>query len=211
MDRVLGAPNLPESVSTHDTTHDVQQVNIRPHVFSFLSFRYRVYPKQCAIQLKPEHDKTNHFSIIWTKDKKSLAKDFPAIEAEIRNYITSHGNKLHFTILRVCTNCTYGRFDDRFEEMIINMRAKYPAIYTGKDLTIGDPKHVDLNKSLQILDITWDESHPIIHHIHGRSKTGDVIADTRWESIFRGSTTVDMSDDKLGNTVLCEINFDDDA
>lgn len=70
-----------------------------------ITLRYRVYPKQCAIQLKPLHDKTNHFSIIWTKDKGASKTSFSTIE-------TDRNCNLQFVILRACANCTYGRFDD---------------------------------------------------------------------------------------------------
>lgn len=182
-----------------------------PHLSTFLSFRYRVYPKQCAIQLKPLHDKTNHFSIIWTKDKKTLVKDFPVIEAEIREFIMARKCKLQFTILRACTNCTYGRFDADFENLILDLRKRYPAIHRVKDLTLGDPKHADLSAKMMEIGSVWDESHPIIHHIHGKSCTGDMIADSRWESTFRGPMSVDeIASGKLfGNTVMLDISIEE--
>lgn len=189
----------------------VPLIAVPAHVLTFLTFRYRVYPKQCAIQLKPLHDKTNHFSIIWTKDKKALAKDFPAIEAEIRKFITDRDCNLHFVILRACTNCTYGRFDTEFEKLILDLRRRYPAIHYEKDLTLGDPKHADLPAKMMTAGMTpWDESHPIIHHIHGKSSTGDTIADSRWESTFRGAMSVDeIASGKLfGNTVTLNIVFE---
>lgn len=45
-------------------------------------FRYRAYRKQRVIHLKPAHDKTNHFSIVWTKQRVQFTEDaFNAVDA----------------------------------------------------------------------------------------------------------------------------------
>lgn len=128
-------------------------------------FYYKVYPKQRAIQLKPHHDKTNHFSIIWTKDRKTLTPEIlTLLDKTLRDYITVNGNVLHFRIIRACKNCTYGRFEQEFEDKILDMRKQYPFLSRIKDLTLDDPKHQFLKEHE-----VWDEDHPIIHHIHSES------------------------------------------
>jgi 2-oxoglutarate dehydrogenase complex dehydrogenase (E1) component-like enzyme len=59
-------------------------------------FIFRVYPKQRAIQFKPIHDKHNHFSIIWTKEKALSKEDFEIIRQEIVDYLQHQSNKLPF-------------------------------------------------------------------------------------------------------------------
>jgi hypothetical protein len=171
-------------------------------------FRYRTYQKRSVIQLKPFHDKENHFSIIWTKGKaqgKGLSKDqFDEIDNQIRNFIHAKGDRLVFTILRACTNCTYGRFDDDFEKLILDLREKYPEICHDKDLTLDDPKHVDLHDK-----VLWNEKNPIFHHIHGRSETG-TEHDKNWELLFRGPLRADQIQDGMlfMTKVECLIKFE---
>lgn len=149
----------------------------RPPRFLEWEFRYRVYPKQRAIQFKPHHDKTNHFSIVWTKNKKGLSLyNLTLMDKILRNYIEAHGNTLSFRIIRACKNCTYGRFEQDFEDMILEMRKHYP-LCKNKDLTLDDPKH-DFLKQSEI----WDEDHPIIHHIHSESD------DPIWVDFLRNSS-----------------------
>lgn len=160
-------------------------------VDSSFEFIFRVYPKQRAIQFKPVHDKHNHFSIIWTKEKALSKEDFELIRQEITEYLQKHNNQLTFTIYRVCENCTYGRFDDDFEQLIFSFRKRFKGIYSGKDLPLDDPKHQFL-KDL----VKWDEENPIIHHVHGQSKT-----EPRWEELFWEPKA------KFGDKVECKINF----
>lgn len=161
-------------------------------------FRYRVYKKQRAIQFKPFHDAQNHMSIIWTKGKELSKEQFDAIDAELRHYIQLHHNLLTFTILRACTNCTYGRFSDEFENLILSFRARYKGVFTGKDLTLDDPKHAKLHELVE-----WSTERPIIHHVHGQSDNAD------WEALFRGPDgACDISRDHLfGTQVVFEIEF----
>lgn len=145
-----------------------------PKIFKW-SFYYRTYPSQRAIQIKPLHDKTNHFSIIWTKEKKNFTDEqFKEIDNVIREYLQN--NKLAFRIIVACKNCTYGRFNDSFEKLIIKYREKNKAIYRGKDLTLG------LNKEHEPLKLVenWTEENPIMFHIHGRSETEDSDTDKQW-------------------------------
>lgn len=89
-------------------------------------FCYRVYTKQRAIQFKPLHDKANHFSIVWTKDRKGLTlEDLNKMDEIIKTYIRSNGNVLTFRIIRACKNCTYGRFEQEFEDIILDLRKKF--------------------------------------------------------------------------------------
>lgn len=130
------------------------------------SFRYRAYKKQRAIQIKPAHDKTNHFSIIWTKNKKTISDEaFQEMDEGIRAYIANNG--LTFRLIKACKNCTYGRFSDEFENLISQYRKKYD-IYDGKDLPLDDPRHQHLKDTE-----TWDADHPIVFHIHSKSSNND--------------------------------------
>lgn len=149
-------------------------------------FRYRSYKKQRVIQLKPHHDAENHFSIVWCKGKKLTVDEFAFIDNKIRMFIQNNDSSLTFTILRACTNCTYGRFQQSFEDMILALRDEYPQLCTNKDLTLGDPKHVELLNLVR-----WDEKHPIMHHIHARSNTGNSDIDSEWERIFRDPKTAE--------------------
>lgn len=152
------------------------KLNRPPRVLEW-KFYYRVYSKQRAIQLKPCHDKTNHFSIVWTKDRKGLSLEaFNKLDMMLRAYIESRNNVLNFRIIRACKNCTYGRFEQDFEEMILEMRKNYP-LCKNKDLTLDDPKHQFLKT-----DEVWDEDHPIIHHIHSESD------DAVWVDFMRNSS-----------------------
>lgn len=85
---------------------------------------------------------------------------------------------------------------------IFGLRKEYPAICRDKDLTIGDPKHVELPGL-----VNWNEDNPIIHHIHGRS-AGE--HGTKWEELFRGPVSADrIPDGKLfGTKIRCEITFE---
>lgn len=132
--------------------------------------------------------------------------DFDKIVKRIKDLIIEKGNVLTFTILRACTNCTYGRFDDDFEKLILCLRDEYPVICKDKDLTLGDPKHQELHTL-----VCWDEKNPIFHHIHGRSNTGNEDLDKQWEAIFRGPERAEQIADKLhfGSKVKCVINFEE--
>ena len=144
-------------------------------------FRYRVYQKNQAIQFKPAHDKTNHFSIVWSKDKKNITEDaFNKIDKGIRKYLHQHGGKVTFTIFKACENCTYGRFEEEFEDLILGYRATNEGIYRGKDLPLNDPKHQHLKQ-----EVVWNEEHPIIFHVHSKSCTGDEELDTNWTAMMK--------------------------
>lgn len=142
------------------------------------SFHYRAYPKKRVIQFKPAHDKANHFSIVWSKQRAEFSlEDFNVMDAVIQTYLKEKNGVLSFRIIRACKNCTYGRFDDSFEQLILGFRATYPLLCRDKDLTLDDPKHQFL-KAVE----TWDETHPIIHHIHSESK------DEVWVDFLRNSS-----------------------
>lgn len=152
---------------------------------SFLSwpFCYRTYPDRQTIQFKPSHDKTNHFSIIWPVKKKAIAQtDFEVMDKRIRNYLAEHGHVIHFTIIKVCANCTYGRFESEFEELVLDCRKQYQGINIIKDLPLDDTKHQHLKEE----GVVWDEDHPIAFHIHSRSRTGNEGVDFVFESAMKG-------------------------
>lgn len=145
-------------------------------------FRYRTYPKQRAIQLKPYHDKANHFSLVWPESKRSISEaDFAAMDAAIRAYLEQCGGVLRFTIIKACLNCTYGRFEPGFEQLVLGFRAHYPGINAGKDLPLDDPKHQHLRE-----DGFWDDAHPIAFHIHNRYAHGDPALDAAFNAMAKG-------------------------
>lgn len=163
-------------------------------------FRYVVYKKQQAIQLKPTHNKHIHFSLVWFSEKVS-PEIFQQVENLVREWLINH-HILRFTILRVCANCTYGRFDDEFESFILHLRDIYP-LARKKDLPLDDVNHSQLKER-----ITWDEDHPIMHHISSRPKmsehNGINQEDQDWLTIMR-------NEDERGifeRLVLCHIEFE---
>ena len=139
-------------------------------------FVMRVYgkkTKQCAIMFKPynvqhpvdvsDYDKNNHFSIIWAKKWRNVPDDmFERFAAEIEMYLRSH--TLSFRIIKACLNCTYGRFCNEFENMILQFRKECPELSTAKDLTFDDPKHQHLKD-----EELWTQDYPIWAHIHNRT------------------------------------------
>jgi hypothetical protein len=141
------------------------------------AFRYRAYRKKRCIQLKPWHDKSNHFSIIWTKQKDKISEEqFDRIDTMLRSIIAANRGILHFRVLRACKNCTYGRFDANFETFVLELRKSYP-VCTNKDLTLDDPKHQFLKETEK-----WDADNPIVHHIHSAS------TNERWTDFMANSS-----------------------
>ena len=150
---------------------------------------YRSYPKNRAIQIKPSHDKINHFSIVWAREKGQISEsDFDAMDKGIRNYLHDHGGKLTFRIVKACMNCTYGHFDREFEDLIKGYRAVYHGIFAGKDLPLDDQRHQHL-KAEEAADFGpdggWTAENPIIFHIHSRSNTQDAEKDARFSAMMR--------------------------
>ncbi len=153
----------------------------KPATFKW-PFYYRTYEDQKAIQIKPSHDKTNHFSIIWTKDKKGITSEqFQIMDRDIRAYLAAHNNKLTFRIIVACKNCTYGRFDDEFEALILRHRRENLAIFRGKDLTLG---YNDVHAPLKLLE-DWTDDRPIMFHIHSKSDTDDADLNAKWSNMTR--------------------------
>jgi len=160
-------------------------------------FCYRTYLSQRAIQIKPSHDKTNHFSIIWTKEKKNIKPEqFEVMDKGIREYLATHNNKLTFRVIVACKNCTYGRFNKEFEDLIMTYRNQNSAVFRGKDLTLG------LNNEHEPLKLVedWTDANPIMFHIHGRSNTGDEEIDSEW---------FDMMHSPRNSLVELDISVDD--
>jgi hypothetical protein len=127
----------------------------------------RVYKKQKAIQIKPPHNKHIHFSIIWGND--IAPEDFATMEKEIRAFLAKTP-KLSFRIIRPCANCTYGRFDESFEDLIMGFRKRFEGISAKKDLPLENEEHQDLRLLLNESHDPWNEEHPIIFHIQAFSK-----------------------------------------
>lgn len=158
-------------------------------------FNYWSRKKSRAIQFKPNHDAENHFTILRVDKKEFSAQDFHQVDALIRAYIREHNYQLLFTVLRVCSNCTYGRFEPDFEKLIYEIRKTYKGVSAAKDLTLDDPKHVELKEM-----VLWNEEYPIIHHIHGRGTL-------EWEEAFRGTFDSEGFNNKLfGSRVILRFN-----
>lgn len=103
----------------------------------------------------------------------------------IRDYIASKSNVMTFRIIKACKNCTYGRFEQEFEDLIIGYRNTYSSVSKEKDLNMGLE-----NRNAHIKDEeVWDDEHPIFHHIHGkgttkRDKLDDDIVDARFNEFM---------------------------
>jgi hypothetical protein len=139
----------------------------------------RIYnKKQLAIQIKPPHNKHIHFSIVWGDISK---KDFKIITEEIQAFLDETPS-LSFKILRPCANCTYGRFDAAFEDLIMDFRKRFKGISTKKDLPLDHEQHQDLRIALKG---TWDEEHPIIFHIHDRPRMHEGGDPDEVDDLFR--------------------------
>lgn len=132
-------------------------------------FYYRTYPERCIIQFKPCHDKGNHFSIVWPETKGSISHhDFQEMDKQVREYLARNQGRVSFTIIKACANCTYGRFDEPLETMLLGFRDKYKGLNKVKNLPVNDPQHQHLKDH-----VVWDETHPIAFHIHHRSADAD--------------------------------------
>lgn len=140
-------------------------------------FRYRAYRKQRKIQLKPEHDKDKHFSIVWCKEKNEISiEEFEYMDMKIREMLKEKNNELKFRIIKPTTNCTYGRFDEDFEDLIKEFRKSYK-LCIDKDLPLDHEEHQHLKDSE-----LWDEENPIIFHIHTKDDTDPI-----WRDLLRKS------------------------
>lgn len=128
-------------------------------------FHYRYYPKQRIIQLKPANDKTVHFSIAWANPKESIFKvDFDIINKFIIKYLEMHNWTLTFRPIKACENCTYGYFDENFENLILGLRDKYK-LCCDKDLPICESSSHE-----SLLELPEVNRLPIMSHIsHSRS------------------------------------------
>jgi hypothetical protein len=140
-------------------------------------FRYRAYKKQRKIQLKPYHDKEKHFSIVWCKEKNEISlEEFEYMDNKIRELMKEKNNQLQFRIIKPTTNCTYGRFDADFEDLIKDFRKKYK-LCREKDLPLNHVEHQHL-KSEEL----WDDLNPIFFHIHTKDES-DIV----WQDLMRNS------------------------
>ena len=140
-------------------------------------FRYRAYKKQRCIQLKPIHDKEKHFSIIWSRSKNDISvEEFNIMDEKIRELLENKNYVLQFRIIKPTTNCTYGRFDQEFEDLIKGFRKTYK-LNTEHDLPLNDSEHLHLND-----EEAWDTENPIIFHIHTRDDQ-----DPEWQNLMRKS------------------------
>jgi hypothetical protein len=119
----------------------------------------RVYKKQKAIQIKPPHNKHIHFSIVWGND--ITPEDFATMEKEIHTFLAKTP-KLSFRIIRPCANCTYGRFDESFEDLIMGFRKRFEGVSAKKDLPLENEEHQDLRRSLQGSHDPWQHVHWLI-------------------------------------------------
>ncbi len=167
------------SAAIENGVERVETLSIVPPQTLHWPFIYRAYSKKRCIQLKPAHDKTNHFSIIWSKNKTMTLEEFKIMDAGIRAYLTSktltsktetkEKCEMTFRIIKACKNCTYGRFEQEFEDLIIKYRNTYQSVSKEKDLNLGLENR---NAHLKTEEI-WDDEHPIFHHIHNKIRTED--------------------------------------
>jgi len=141
------------------------------------NFRYRAYKKSRAIQLKPYHDNQKHFSIVWSKNKNDISlEEFNLMDTKIRELLKEKNNELHFRIIKPTTNCTYGKFNKDFEDLIKQFRKDYK-LCIDKDLPLDREDHQHLKK-----EEIWNEDNPIMFHIHSRDEL-----DVKWQDLLRNS------------------------
>jgi hypothetical protein len=140
-------------------------------------FKYRAYKNKRCIQLKPIHDKEKHFSIVWTRSKNDISvEEFKIMDEKIRELLATKNHELQFRIIKPTTNCTYGRFDSEFEDLILGFRKLYK-LSTEKDLPLDHSEHQHLKT-----DELWDAENPIMFHIHTRDES-----DIEWQTLMRNS------------------------
>ena len=110
------------------------------------NFVLRYYPKNRAIQFKPHDDKHVHFSIAWTKPINSMSIDNfkNNIYVPIIDYLNKCKWKLEFIPVKACENCTYGHFNEEFEQLLLDLRKKYPTLCQDKDLPLDTEQHSHL-------------------------------------------------------------------
>lgn len=134
--------------------------------------------KNRSIRLVFTHN-DNHMMIVWPFKKSEVsAADFEFMYVEMCKYLEEHNNQLRFRLVKTCTNCTYFRALDEFEDLILGFRKRFK-LNNKKDLTLDDPRHEHL-KEIEV----WDEEHPIFFHTHSRrenQKEGTTTEeDERW-------------------------------
>lgn len=110
-----------------------------------MEFTLKHYKKQASIQLKPtiniSADKSRcvHFSIAWFRGsdipKPERKKIMIEIFTSLSEYFEKNGNTLTFKIVKIGNNCTYGHFDQGFEDIITKYRSLH-ALNTEKDLPL---------------------------------------------------------------------------
>ena len=98
-----------------------------------MPFHLRFYRKKRAVQLKPAEDAQVHFSLAWGPKKELSLHDMDIIHAQIVQYLHQHDWKLSFALAIARGSCTYGRFDEGFEDLLFALRDKYP-LCTKKNL-----------------------------------------------------------------------------
>lgn len=111
-----------------------------------MEFVLKHYKKSASIQLKPKEDISTdparcvHFSIAYFKNvnlSKEVQRDIiNDLYEKLRIYLEKVKWKMNFRIIKACENCTYGHFDDEFENIIKNTRLAYP---------LCDEKNLPLN------------------------------------------------------------------
>ena len=159
-----------------------------PAVFQW-SFRYRAYKKTRTIQLKPAHDNQKHFSIVWQKEKNDITlEEFNLMDKEIRELLKTKNSQLIFKIVKPTTNCTYGHFDEDFENLIKSYRLKYK-LCKDKDMDL-EREDLQYLKQLEV----WDELNPIFFHIYSRDPN-----DKDWCEMLRESPR--------GTLIICKIEM----
>lgn len=118
-----------------------------------LPFDLRFYRKKRAIQLKPAGDTHVHFSLAWGNKQELSLRDMDDMYERIVRYLKRHQWRLTFTLVIARGACTYGRFDESFEDLMFELRDTYP-LCTKKNLAWEDHRG-ELEP----------ESRPIIFHI----------------------------------------------
>ena len=107
-------------------------ITLRMHSF----FDYRCYKKKSKYICLRSANEERHFTLLYVNPKDALSlSEWQKINERVQQYLENHNWKLNFTPIKACENCTYGHFDEEFEDLILEIRKEYSCINNNHDLS----------------------------------------------------------------------------
>src|ERR1700690_2973078 len=100
-----------------------------------MNFVLKHYRKGASIQLKPQEDisidpaRCVHFSVAWFKDVDISKEEQRLATAQLfarLSLLIAKQNRLTFTVVKPCENCSYGHLDGEFETIVQEARQQFP-------------------------------------------------------------------------------------